>query len=217
MSVPLIRDIFDILTVKRTELLGDAKSTLGVFFKGTKEEDPNDPIELDVDETAPADLWQHYGFISRPPAGSQGLVARVGANMFTLASRALAAVKVFGQLGEGDVAMYAEGGNVLRLNKSGTVTLLVPTESGKQMVVHFSNKKNGSIKAVVPPGLAIEVSEENGISLNAGNKDVTIAGKQVQIIAATLVNEVGSNKLWAGAVGPLLAGATSQAAPGVFA
>jgi len=216
MSVPSIADIFDILTVKRTELLGDAKSVFGVFFNATGEEDPNDPIKLSDDETVPSDMWQNYGFISRPPAGAQALIARVGANIFTLASRALAAIKVFGQLAEGDVAMYSEGGNVIRLNKKGDATILIPTESGKQLVVHFSNKGNGSIKAIVPPGIAIEVSEDNGILLNAGEKDVTIAGKQVQIVAQMFVNESGSVKLHKGAVAPFPGGSTSKPMPNVF-
>jgi phage gp45-like len=208
MAVPSISALFDVLTVKRSELLGDVKATIGLFMESSRGEDPDDPIELADDESAPVDLWQHYGFLSRPPPKSQSLVARVGANVFAIATRAVSAIKVFGQLGEGDVAVYSAGGNVIRLNHDGSISVIVPTEGGDQVVAQISHKGKGAIRAVVPPGLAFEMSEKNGITLNAGDKDVTIAGKQVQIVAQQFVNASGVVKLHAGAMIPIMVGGT---------
>ena len=219
MSVPDIASIFDVLRVKRTELIGDAKSVISAFFK-TPDADSTDPIQLKPgeDETAPVDWWQHYGFVSRPPKDAEALLARFGANIFAVASRLLAAASVYGKLSEGDVALFSIGGNTIRLNADGAVSILVKSESGNMSVIRLSpgsgEEKGANLKVLVDPGLVFEMSKENGIVMNAGDKDVTIAGKAVNITAMQLNNNVGLNKLHMGAVSPLIT--PTAAAPNVF-
>lgn len=205
--------IWDILKVKRTELVGDSKQPQAFFEAPEQHPDDKWKEQQEADESAPADTWQHYGFVSRLPKNAEALVMRFGQSAFAIASRALAAAKVFGSLGEGDCAMYTEGGNVLRMNKDGSVTILVPVGS-KQHV--FNIGKDG-LKFVTAGGIAFEVSDKNGFCVNAGSKDVTIATTgNVQHVAAQQIDEVGVHSLCAKASKPLLGGAATPAAPNVF-
>lgn len=218
MSATDLAGLFDFLDIARTDLLGDAKDIVGAFFK-SPEKDPNDDIPDSAisTETEPAEWWQHYGFASRPPKNAQGLILRAGASFVALASRVLEAAKVFGKLKDGDVAIYSIGGNVLRLNADGSVSLLVPTENGKQIVAHCSNKESGSVKVVIPPGIAIEASDKNGVFVNAGDKDITLAGNKLQLIfSGGVVNESPSFKSWMGATKPFTGGPAMPPSPGLF-
>lgn len=204
-----LQSVFDIVRVRRTELTGAAKSVISAFAKVDTDGDTDAPEG--VDESAPFDWWQQYGFISRPPEDSESLIVRVGANVFGLASRALASAKAFGQLSAGDVALYSLGGALLKLAVTGAVTLLVPA-GNKQTVVHISNK-DGSIKGVVPPGLAFEISPKNGIMFNAGNADVTIAGANIQLVGQQLNINCGVVKTHMAATVPLASAFVASATP----
>lgn len=213
MSVYDFAGLVDILPIKRTELVGDSQSTLAVFL-GFLDQSPDDPIDLgpDAEESASVDWWQHYGLLSRPPSGAEALVLRVGGQTFGLASRMLSAIG-FGKLGEGDVALYTIGGNVIRLNANGSISVLVPTANGKQLVVRLDPKGAGEIKVVNGAGMAMEFSEANGLTVNAGQRDVTIACKNFQVVAQAANLNVATLKTWAGASAPLQASST---APAVF-
>jgi hypothetical protein len=206
--------MLDVLPIKRTELVGDNQSTLSVFLDFITPTSA-DPIDLgpDAEESAPIDWWQHYGFLSRPPSKAEALVLRVGGQTFGIASRMLSAFG-FGKLGEGDVAMYSIAGNVIRLNANGSISVLAPTDNGKQLVVRLDPKGAGEIKAVNGAGMSIEFSETAGLCVNVGQKDVTFACKNFQVVAAAANLNVGTLKTWAGASKPMVAG--SNAAPAVF-
>ena len=194
-----LQSVFDVLKIKRTELIGESKNTISAFLQNPDNED--DELPPDSDETAPVDWWQHYGFISRPPEDAETLIARVGANVFGLASRALSAAKAFGKLSVGDVALYTLGGALLKLAAKGSMTFLVPC-GNKQTVVHVSHE-DGSIKGVVPPGLAFEISPKNGILLNAGQGDITLSGGAINIVGNQCNINTGSVKLGMQGVRPL--------------
>jgi hypothetical protein len=214
MSVRDLRSLFEILTVKRTDLEGDDKSTIVAYLEqlAAAAGDPLDP--QDCDESSPVDWWQHYGFISRPPVGAEAFIARVGANAIALASRAIAALGVFGKMSDGDVALYSIGGNVIRLNANGSVSVLVKTANGKQWVARIDPKGGGSLKVLNGSGMAIEFSDEQGFVLNAGSKDITLACGTFQVLAGQANMNVGSIKLHAAAAKPMVAGANT--APSVF-
>lgn len=171
-----LAELFDILRVKRTELAGDAKTTILTYFQ-TPKKHPGDKWQDDsaTDESEPVNAWQHYGFISRLPKGAEALVLRWGENTFEMASRIIAAAKVFGQLAEGDVAMFAVPGNMIKLGADGSIVFRVPTDSNQDMVLAFSGKKGGSVKLYIPNGPCCEWSAEKGICQNAGTKPVTFA------------------------------------------
>ena len=195
MSVYDLASLFDIAKLKRTELLGDLKASISAYFEAP-EQIPGSDIELppDCNESFGVDWWQHYGFASRPVAGSESLIVKIGSEAYAIASRTLAAVKAYGQLGEGDVALYSVGKNLLKLAKEGSMTILVPAPGDKQIVIHISSK-DGSIKGIVPPGLTFEISPKNGICFNAGDKDITLAGKNIQFIGSACNINTGSVKL----------------------
>jgi hypothetical protein len=213
MSVRNLRALFDILPIKRTGLEGDSQNTIVAYLQQLGAAS-GDPIDLsDGDESAPIDWWQHYGFVSRPPVGAEAFVARVGANAIALASRALNALGVFGKMSDGDVALYSMGGNVIRLNANGSVSVLVKTANGKQWVARIDPKGGGSLKILNGAGMAIEFSEDQGFVLNAGQKDITLSCGTFQVLASQANMNVGSIKLHAAATAPLQ---PSSTAPGVF-
>jgi len=212
MSAYDLAGLVDILPVKRSDLIGDNQSTIGVFLS-EPERSPDDPIKPDSDESAPIDWWQHYGFLSRPPANAEVLALRVGAQVFGIASRALASVAAFGKMGEGDVALYSIGGNLIRLQANGAINVLVPTKNGKQLVVRLDPKGADEIKIVNGAGMAIEFSEENGLVVNAGQKDVTFACRNFQVIGAATNLNTASVKLGVSGAKPLVGTAAS---PQVF-
>lgn len=214
MSAYDLAGLIDILPVKRSDLLGDGKSTIGIFL-AEPEHSPDDPISpTDSDESPPVDWWQHYGFLSRPPPGAEVFAIRAGAQVFGIASRALAAAGIFGKMSDGDVAIYSIGGNVIRLNANGSLSVLVPTKNGKQFVARIDPKGAGELKVVNGAGMAIEFSEENGLVVNVGQKDVTFACKNFQVVGVATNLNTASTKTWAGASKPMVAG--SNTAPGVF-
>lgn len=201
----------DVWRVKRTELAGKAKQWVAAYF-AFPDPDPADPVEVSGDETEPAQWWQHYGFASRPPADAESLVIRAGATFAAIASRVSAAV--YGSLGVGDCAMFTVKGNVLRFNASdASVTLLVP-DGSKQWVVNLKPGSKGGLRVVSPQGMTVELSDTNGITLNAGDKPLTLAGKSVQIVAPEATFAAGVIKLGVAAVKPL--NTTSGLVPNVF-
>lgn len=208
---------FDILTIKRTELLGDAKTIVKAIFQAPARAPGDDePIEGSDDETLEADLWQHYGFVSRPPKNAQALYAQLGANIVAIATRVITAAKVFGSLGEGDVAVFSIAGNVIRLNANGSISVLVPTANGKQFVARIDPKGAGSLKMANGAGMAIEFSEENGVVINVGDKDVTIACGNFQVVGKSTNLYTASTRTWAGAKAPFAGGTTMLPAPGLM-
>lgn len=209
--------ILDILKVKRTEMIGDAKNVVQAFFEAPKQATEDTWTEQqESDESAPVDTWQHYGFVSRLPKGAEALVMRFGQSAYAIASRALTAAKVFGSLGEGDVALYTSGGNVVRLNTDGSVTVLVP-DGKKHIVIHASAKSHG-IKAMTAGGMTFEMSDENGVSLNAGSKALTLSSSlMVQVVAPQCALEVGVLKTNMAAKTPLVGvAALAPGAPNIF-
>lgn len=215
MAAPDLTALLDVWRVKRTELAGKAKQWVAAYL-AFPSPDPDDPIESSDVETEPAQWWQHYGFASRPPADAESLVVRAGATFAAIASRVSSAV--YGSLGVGDAAMFTAKGNVLRMNASdGSVTLLVP-DGKKQWVVSIKPGAKGGLRVVTPGAMAVEMSDENGITLNAGNKPLTLASSQmVQIVAPQLVNQCGVVKLHAAAAKPLVGvAALAPGAPNVF-
>lgn len=206
--------ILDILKVKRTEMIGDAKNVVQAFFEAPKQATEDTWTEQqESDESAPVDTWQHYGFVSRLPKGAEALVMRFGQSAYAIASRALTAAKVFGSLGEGDVALYTSGGNVVRLNTDGSITMLSPSGS-KQHVLHIN--KDG-LKFVTAHGIAFEISDKNGFYVNAGDKDITLATTgNVQHVAKQQLDHVGVHYLHAGAKLPMAGGAATPTALNVL-
>ena len=207
--------VFDVLRVKRTELAGKAKQWIAVYLT-SPEQPPNSDIDAQSDESEPAQLWQHYGFASRPPDDAESLTIRAGAMLAAIASRV--ASDVFGKLGVGDVALFTIAGNVLRFNaKDASVTLLVP-DGGKQWVVNLKPGSKGGLRIVTPGSMTVEMSDTNGITLNAGTKPLTLASNaQIQLVAPMLVNQCGAVKLHAGASKPMVGVAClTPGAPNVF-
>ena len=216
MSVYDIAGLFDVAALKRTELVGDLKASIVAFFKAaTKKDDFDVDLPADCDESFAVDWWQHYGLASRPPAESESLLARVGSEVYAIASRTLAVAKAYGQLSEGDVALYSIGKNLIKLAKDGALTVLVPAPKNKQTVIHIS-PKDGSIKGIVPPGLTFEISPKNGICLNAGDKNITLAGKSIQFIGSSCNINTGSVKLGLTGARPLSAASIVAPVPNIF-
>jgi phage gp45-like len=209
--------LIDIATVKRTELLGDAKNVISAFFS-TPDKHPDDQWadQSPTDESEPVDCWQQYGFVSRLPKGAQAVLLRWGENTFAIASRVMVAARVFGQLAEGDVALFALPGNMIKLGADGSIVFRVPTDNGQDMVLVLSGKDGGSLKFVIPSGPAVEWSAKNGITHNAGDKPVTNSSTtKIQNIAAQMVDEVGVHKLHMAASKPMV-GVACLAAPNLF-
>lgn len=214
MSVKDFAGLFDVLAVKRTELVGELKSTIAAYF-ATSEQAPGDPYVATDDETAPVDWWQHYGFVSRPPEGSEALLLRFGANVFAVASRALAAAGIFGQLSAGDVALFSMGKNAIRLNADGSVSLTKQTAGGQLLILTVG--KDDSIKGYIPNGPWFEMSAAKGITFNAGQAPLTLASNvKVQIVAPQLVNAVGVNMLHIAAAKPIACPPGTVPVPNVF-
>lgn len=209
--------IVDIYTVKRTELVGDNKNIVSIVFDST-DRASDDPVDTNSTELEPAEQWQQYGFISRPPKGSQAAAIRDGSTFFAFASRAIVAAKVFGQLVEGDVALFATLGNMIKLGADGSIVFRVPTDGDQDIILAISGKDGGSLKFIIPGGPAIEWSKKNGITHNAGDKNLTNATTQkIQNIGAMMVDEVGVHKLHMGATIPLVGiAALAPGAPNVF-
>jgi hypothetical protein len=195
--------MFDIRKVKRTDLLGNAKNIIATFFEEPKR-NPKDPWvdQTPIDESEPADSWQDYGFISRLPAGAEALVYRFGQSLYTIASRALAAATVFGKMKEGDVAIYSIGGNVIRVNADGSVTILAP--DGKNNMVFSMSPKRHAITLMTAGGRGIIISDDDGITIHGGDKEVTTySQKAIQNIAPEMNDMVGTHSLHVGAKRPL--------------
>ena len=206
-----LQSLFSILPIKRTDVVGDDKSTI-VAFQEQPPSTPGDPIDLgaDADESTPIDWWQHYGFLSRPPDGAESLVVWIGSQAFSLASRALAAAGVWGKMTAGDVALYSVGKNAIRLNATGSISMLVPS-NGKQIVVSIQPK--GAIQFMLANGFYIELSEEQGFVVSTPGKDITLSGLNVNVNAMALNNNSAVLKTTIAASQPLVA---TSVAPGVF-
>ena len=208
MSAPDLAGLVEVLPISRSDTEGDDGGTV-VAYANLAADDPDDPIQLAPDEKESTGLnwWQHYGFLSRPPAGSEALVMRIGAQAFAIASRALAASGMFGKMSDGDVAMFSVGGNVIRVNANRSISVLVPTDNGKQMVARFDPKKGGSFKMLTGDGLAMEFSKENGFVVNAGTANITFATQGTFQVNAQggLLNNSPTFKSWMGATKPMVA------------
>lgn len=203
MSAYDLAGLIDVFKVKRTELIGNAKAIVSAVLSAPERDAGDDTVLPDnADELEPAEWWQHYGFASRPPKDTESLVVRAGATIAAIASRALAAVKVFGQLNDGDVAIYSVAGNVIRLNASGSISVLVPTANGKQLIVQLSPKGAGSIKAMTGNGFSFELSDENGLAVNVGSKPITFACGTFQVVGKQTNLYTASTKLSATAITP---------------
>jgi len=215
MSTHTLAGLVDVLTIKRTELVGVASAIVQAVFS-SPERGPDDPMPTGgSDESEPAEWWQAYGLTSRPPMGSQALVGRFGATIAAFASRAKDAIAVFGKMAVGDVALYTIAGNVLRLNADRSVSLLVPCDNGKQTIVQV-HPKDSAVRILTAGGLTFEMSDKNGIAMNAGAKDVTIAGKNIQFIGTAMNCNVVTNKLNATAGAPLVSGPITKPNPGIL-
>lgn len=204
--------IADILPIKRTELFGDAKDTVVAFFSLPDREDEDTNIPESQDESAAVDWWQHYGFVSRPPEGTEGLILRMGQQAFAIASRMVSAAGILGQLSAGDVAVFSVGKNLIKLGSDGSIAAMRETSAGKKMICIMT--KDDAIKFVIPDGPVFEMSAKNGIVMNAGNKNVTLAGKQVTLNGTQVILNSGCTKLHAAAVTPLISGVITI--PNVF-
>jgi phage gp45-like len=217
MSARDLIGLFSWLRVKRTEMIGKDSNIVSVFSQ-TPPRDPQDDAQLpDVnDETEPAEWGEHYGFATRPPADCEHFAIRAGASIVSIASRMLSALAKAGKLSEGDVAIYSIGGNVIRLNANGSISCLVPTSDGKQMVIRLDPKGKGSLKWMNSAGMCIEASEENGIALNAGDKDITLAGKNIQINGMALNNNCPVFKSTITATTPFTGGPLMKPNPGLM-
>lgn len=209
--------IINLLRVKRTELVGDDKTTIATFFE-TLPRHPDDPWkdETPVDEVGPVDSWQHYGFASRLPKNAEAVVWEFGQQMFTLASRALAAAKVFGQLGEGDVAIYSIGGNTIRLAASGAVTVMMKGPAGKSIFARLSPKNGGEFHFMDEKGHTAQFDQANGFAVNAGDLDVTFKCKNFQVIGLAANFNVAAFKPTASASIPFSGGPAMLPSPGLF-
>lgn len=215
MSASSLSGLFQILDVKRSELVGKAKDIVVAYFD-EPDRDPADDVPVTNDETEPAEWWTPYGLYGRPPDGSTSFVVRAGATFAALASRVVGIGDVVGKLAAGDVALWSVGRNVLRLNASGSVSLLVRTENGKQVVVNVSPKGSGEIKVVTGAGMSFELSEANGLAVNVGQKDVTFACRNFQVVGQSANLNVASTRLHMAASTPFAGGGTMPPAPGVF-
>lgn len=215
MSAHDLAGLVDVWKVKRTELAGKAKDLVSVIF-AIPERDPEDtaPLPDTSGETEPASWWQHYGFASRPPANAESLVIRAGATFAAIASRVVGGL--YGKLGVGDVAMWSTGGAILRLNADASVTLLVPS-GGKQWVVSLQPGPKGGLRIISPRGMAVEMSDTNGISLNSADLPLTLAGKKIQIVGQEVIINGGAVKLGMKGAVPLVGvGSLTPGAPNVF-
>lgn len=209
MRYQIASAILDFLTVKRTDLSKADESMTEMFFENP-ERNPQDVAPID-NECGPGEWWQSYGLASRPPTGAQALMLRAGDVMVGIAARIAAAKEIIGLLSPGDVALYSSGKNLIRLNANGSIAIRAKDKKDRDMVAYV-DPKGPSVKVVVAD-MAIEVSEENGIVLNAGNRPITLAGSTIQLNGQSLNCNVPTSKLHMGASMPLQA---SSAAPGVF-
>jgi phage gp45-like len=66
------------------------------------------------------EMFQHYGFNSRPPKGTQCLMLRDGQSVFMVASDG---TEYKAKLEDGEVALYDKYDNVIHLKKSGEVLI----------------------------------------------------------------------------------------------
>ena len=204
--------LVDVLKVARSELVGKAKNIVSVLLVSPVPQPDDDDAPTET-ESEPTEWWQHYGFASRPPVDADVMKFNLGRLVVGLASRALATAKVYGLLGDGDVALYSTGNQVLRLNDDGSVVLMKETSNGEHLVVSIS--KDDLIQVVHPDGAYFEMGGDDGIVMKHNTKKVTIAsGVMVQIVAPSLVCAVGANKLHVGAVKPMVA--TQNTAPNVW-
>lgn len=200
-----IEELFDIVRVKRTELVGNAKNVISTYFEVPKRH-PGDQWQAEsaTDETEPANSWQQYGFISRLPAKAEALILRWGENTFTLASRLLVAAKVYGQLAGGDVAMFAAPGNMIKCGADGSISFRVPCDNGRDMMLVMSPKNGGSFKFLIPDGPAIEWSAKQGIYQDAGMKPCTLSTTdKMQFVSAQQLDMCSVHQLHRAGAKPL--------------
>lgn len=210
----MFSELLETMSVKRSELIGKTKGVVSVFFS-TDGNAPDDESGVDVDEVSePADWWQHYGFASRPPEGTESLVLRAGATVAAFASRVLAGADIFGQLSVGDVALYSLGKNMIRLNADGSISAVKLTKKDKHFIVTIT--KDDELMVVVPDGPWLNMSKDKGVTIHAGAQALTLSSdKSVQIVAPKLACVTGTTSLHAAAARPMT-GPSALAAPNVF-
>lgn len=208
----IISEAFEVLTVKRTELIGKTKTLVSVFF-ATEDRDPADTSGVTAEEVAePAEWWQAYGFVSNPPEGVEALVMHVGQTVAAFASRYVAGGSIFGKLNKGDVAVYSIGKAMLRVNADGSIALMRIAKSGQPIMLQLT--ADDKVQVLGPNGSALQMATD-GVTLNAGNAPLTLSSNVgVQIVAPALLNKVGLNSLHVAGAKPMIAG--QNTAPNVL-
>lgn len=206
--------LVDIYTVKRTELIGDDKSVVSVI-SDSSEQASDDPVDAGTTEGEPSEWWQHYGFASRPPKAAQFAAIRLGDSLVAFASRVLEAAKVFGQLGDGDVAIYSIGGNTIRLAASGAVTLMMKGPAGKSIFARLSPKNGGEFHFANENNDTVHLTKADGLAINVNDKDVTIRCKNFQVMGQQANLYVGVLKTSATAGVPFAGGPAMPPSPGL--
>lgn len=72
------------------------------------------------EEFSDREVFQHYGFASRPPKGAQCLLLRSGQNVYMVASDG---TEYKAELADGEVALSDKFGNVVHLKKGGEILI----------------------------------------------------------------------------------------------
>jgi hypothetical protein len=145
-------------------------------------------------ETDNVELWQHIGFISRPPKVSPGKIAaqaiviRTGSNDIAIASQDLRGLELSGDLKEGETGIYAAGetGN-------GQARILLKADGSIHLYTRNENAKDGT-------GMTIQLDAQAGcIRLIDAFGNALISGpegwKMTSGGAALTLNQNGEVKL----------------------
>lgn len=210
----ILAGLIEIMTVRRTELIGDDANIVSVI-SDSSDQASEDPVDAGTTEGEPSEWWQHYGFASRPPKKAQYSTIRLGDSLIAFASRVLEAAKVFGQLGEGDVAIYSIGGNTIRLAASGAVTVMMKGPAGKSIFARLSPKNGGEFHFMNEIGQKVHLTKADGLAIDAADSDVTIKCKDFQVLAQTANFNVAVLKSSATASKPFAGGGADPPSPGL--
>mgnify|MGYP000097227700 CR=1 FL=1 len=163
-----------------------------------------------------AEIMTPYGFTCLPPAGSQVYALSQGGIRRVIAAKFENSSQIYGNLSQGDVAIYSAGQNAIRMLADGKISFIQKGANGVKDTA-LTMGDDGKV-SWLGPNIAI-TADEDGLNIfhTPSNHGIRIDAQGVHVFGAAINLSGGSISLGSAAAKPMIATvATPLVAPTVF-